>query len=117
MSNGAHLRAHIQPLVYGVSHLTAGEEHPLPLVLRHFGESCPPWLASRLPDRLRHDCGEEPRPEAELLIKADVLLAVGEGKETGVLCPPPVEAFRDRLHQTLTHAPIPQVGADRQRAE
>src|SRR3990167_8221931 len=98
--NGAHLRPHIQSLVDSVGYLTAGEKHPLPLALRHFGESRPPGLASCLSDRFGHDRGEEARPEAESLIEADVLLALREGKETGVFCPPLVKILHKRVPQT-----------------
>ena len=46
-----------------------------------------------------------------------MLLAVGEGEKSGVLCPPSGEAVHDWFHQTLPYATIPQVGANGQRTE
>jgi hypothetical protein len=115
--HGAYLRPHIQPRVESVRELTAAEEQAFPLVPRHFREAGPPkpapgWFHRIGRDRLGQDQSEEPCPEAELLVKTDVLPAVGKGKQTSVLGTPSVKAVQDGFHQPLAHTSIPPVGVD-----
>lgn len=55
------------------------------------------------------------RPEAELLIKADVLRALGEREEACLTYRPLVEQVDDRLHQASGDAATPEVGPNGER--
>src|SRR2546428_7276561 len=68
-------------------------------------------------NRLRHDRGEEPRPEAISLIQTYVLRTVSKGEEAGMRHVPPVKALHDGDHQLLANALIRQTGANCYRTE
>src|SRR5882724_3262990 len=68
-------------------------------------------------NRLRHDRGKKPRPEAISLIQTDVLRTVSKGEETGMRHVPPVKALHDGGHQLLANALIREAGTNRYRTE
>ena len=68
-------------------------------------------------DRSGHDGGEEPGPEAVLLVQADVLGALGEGEQAGVAGLPRREDVHGRVEQPLGDATVPVGGRHGERTE
>ncbi len=58
-------------------------------------------------DRHGHDRGEEPGPEAEPLVQADMHGALREGEQAGVAGAPGVEQFDGGLHEPLGDPLVP----------
>ncbi len=74
----------VQPLVDGPGQFATCAQRLVALSLGHVGIRRPRRDSCGLPDRDGHDAGQEPRPEAELLVEMDVFRAVGEREEAGV---------------------------------
>src|SRR5438093_737286 len=68
-------------------------------------------------NRLRHDRGKKPRPEAISLIQTYVLRTVSKGEETGMRHVPPVKARHDGGHQLLANALVRRAGSNCHRTE